>query len=469
MKKRPSRVLEMSLLMCCALSLALAWVACAPQDPSTQEPPDNTADAAPAPDASASPDTPALTDLPTPTPDTDTADAGPTDTTPDATRTGGVTWYKEVLPILQKHCQGCHSEGGIGPFKLMTYEEAKAKAALIKWSVESKRMPPWMPDQTGFPLLDEKRMSDQEIKTVVSWVDGQTPKGDPADAPTDTTKPVQLEWVDTTVGPSQAYLPSKESERDDYHCVVIDPKLTQDRDLIGYQVVPGVKEIVHHVLIYPVDLKEAHAKETAPGKGYPCYGGPGLNPVKGVNRLIGGWAPGTIINTFPKGTGMRLPKGIGLVLQIHYNFDNASSAADLTKLKLQFAKEPIPADNQLLLSSAGARPLNIVAKQNNQSFSRIVNFPPRMLWGVAPHMHALGIRFKVEITTGGQTKTILHIPKWDFNWQQNYLFQTGYQTQPGDKVKITCWFDNPTDKLVTWGESTTDEMCLNYFFTTAHR
>jgi mono/diheme cytochrome c family protein len=449
---------------------ALSMGACQPPEPdcNVQPTPCRTADAGQEavsqPDATTK-DT--LPDAPAPTEKQPETSADNT-SSPEPTTTG-LTWYKNVLPLFQKHCFSCHSQGGIGPFTLTKHEDVKSKLALIKWSVESKRMPPWMPDHTGAPITDVRQMSAQDIATVVKWVDAGGPAGNPKDAPPYNPQPQQLEWVDKTVAPALAHKPAKVGDSDDYHCLVIDPQLKQDRDLIGYEVVPGVKAIVHHVLIYPVDLAAAKAKEQVPGAGYTCYGGPGVPGITGINRLIGGWVPGTTVTVFPKGTGMRLPKGVGLVMQIHYNFDNAPSAKDLTTLRLQFAKEPIPASKQLRMTALSDTGLAIPGNNTEHKESNTITSPKARVWGVLPHMHAMGTKISVTITRKDGTKeTIINIPKWDFNWQQSYFFSNANtpQVEAGDKVTLNCWFKNNTGKTVTWGESTTEEMCLNYFYTT---
>ena len=383
------------------------------------------------------------------------------------------SWHKDIFPIMQLHCVSCHRKGGIGPFELETYEQVKSKASLIKWAVESRRMPPWMPDKTGLSLHGVRSLLDKDIKDIKEWANGGTPQGNAADAPKLNIKPEQLEWVDKTVAPLKAYKPSKQGDSDDYHCLIIDPKITEDRDLIGYEVVPGIKAIVHHVIVYPVVLKDALAKESSPGSGYTCYGGPKVAAPKGINRMIGGWVPGTTVTVFPKGTGMRLPKGVGLVMQIHYNFDQAGSEADLTKLRLQFAKSPVQLQLKIAGVSSNAKNngtgLNIPAgaKMHEENGS-IVGGPAR-LWGVLPHMHALGRKIRVDLEhPDGKKTTLINIPKWDFNWQQTYFFSSdkGFVTQKGSKLRVRCWFDNPGKQAVRWGESTSEEMCLNYIYYT---
>lgn len=434
------------------------------QDSTTLPTESTTADAGAEP--STSPDTQAGEQVATPEqatpPDTPTG----TDGTPELPP-GTLTWYKDILPIVQKRCQGCHTSGGIGPFTLVSYDDVKTKGTLLKWVIETRRMPPWMPDEQCQPVRNSRRLSELERTSILNWIAQKMPEGNPADAPPNKPKPDSLDWVDKTVAPTKSYLPAKQQDRDDYHCVVIDPKLTKDVDLIGYEVIPGARAIVHHVIVHAVDLAKAKANETAPGAGYTCYGGP---KVSG-SVMVGGWVPGTTVTKFPTGTGINLKAGTGFVMQIHYNFDSAKAAADLTSMKLQFSKTPIPLNRRLLIFPVADGTLRVPPQSQGIKASNTVTLPAAgRIWGAIPHMHALGTSIRVDLAdASGKPKACLaHIPKWDFNWQQSYFYSLpqGLVVEKGDRVTITCTYDNPNNNTVTWGESTTDEMCLNYLYAT---
>jgi hypothetical protein len=102
-----------------------------------------------------------------------------------------VTFAKDVAPILQQNCQACHQVGSIGPMSLMTYEEVRPWASLIKRQVVSRNMPPYHYD-TGVGIQELKhdaRLSEEEIRTIALWVDQGAQLGDPADLPEPITFP----------------------------------------------------------------------------------------------------------------------------------------------------------------------------------------------------------------------------------------------------------------------------------------
>ena len=120
-----------------------------------------------------------------------------------------------------------------------------------------------------------------------------------------------LPRVDMVLDPGVDYTP-KSTPTDDYRCLIVDPGLTQDRDVIGYDIVPGVRSQVHHVILYVATKASAQAKDSGEaGPGWTCFGGPGTSSP----RMLGGWVPGSGATLFPAGTGIRLKAGEVLVMQ----------------------------------------------------------------------------------------------------------------------------------------------------------
>lgn len=177
---------------------------------------------------------------------------GPAGSKPDGGSTwvgDAPTWYKNVLPITQNQCATCHTPGGIGPFSLDSYATAKPMAQAMKAATAEKRMPPWMPSaDCGGPFRDERRLTQQQIDTIAAWADLGVLEGNPADAPPPATPLGQLAHVDTSVAMSEPYTPNK-SIGDDYRCFLIDPKLISSKQLTGYDITPGNRAVVHHVIL----------------------------------------------------------------------------------------------------------------------------------------------------------------------------------------------------------------------------
>ncbi len=376
------------------------------------------------------------------------------------------TWSKDVLPVVQQRCQGCHTTGGVAPFSLETYGEAASHAASIASLVESRAMPPWKAADACQPLKDSRRLGDSELSVIVAWARGGTPEGDPSQARPNPTALPSLPWVDAELSMSSPYTPSA-ARPDDYRCFVIDPRLPGERDLIGFDIVPGQRSLVHHVLLYGVARAEAERKDAAEaGPGYTCFGGPGTEGALGT--VYGAWVPGTSATLYPEGTGITMTTDNVIVMQIHYNTSHGGDghsahtiAPDLTTIKLQLAPGRVgkPA---LIFPIAD---LNFTIPPKTSSYTTSVTFPfpgSATLYGMGPHMHTRGR----AITVTADNACLVNVPAWDFNWQQLYQFQTPLALKPGTRLKLSCTWDNASDKVVRWGEGTDDEMCLNYFYLT---
>lgn len=380
---------------------------------------------------------------------------------PGVTKKDGVTYYKDVQPIMQRSCQGCHVSGGVGPFPLTSYDEAFQNSGPVSAAVVGRRMPPWKPADNCQKFQNSRALTQDAIDTIYSWVADGSPAGNPADAPPNMTpNQVKLDWVDSTIMPSGSYTPSA-SVTTDYHCFILDPKLAADRDIIGYEVVPGAKQSVHHVLLYPADAALAQAADAkTPEVGWSCFGGPGIKTAS----TIGGWVPGSPPTKYPTNTGITLPAGQVLVMQVHYdNHHGGAWTPDQTSVRLQFSQTPV-AKRAAILSVQNSTFLLPPGATNYSVVGNLTAPGDGYVYGLLPHAHQLGKRLRVETAD----TCMIDIPAWDFNWQQFYFYENnqGMFVKKGTQLKLTCVYDNPTSSAVTWGESTTDEMCLNYFYTT---
>jgi hypothetical protein len=370
-----------------------------------------------------------------------------------------LTWYRDVLPIVQVQCQECHAAGGVAPFALETYAEARQLHTVMASAVAGRRMPPWMPDESCVSYTGSRRLSQAQIDTLVAWSNAGAPEGNPADAPPPPTRGGGLPWVDATLNASADYTPTS-NPTDDYRCLILDPALSQTRDVIGYDILPGVRAQVHHVILYIAPRTSAQSKDASQaGPGWTCYGGPGV----GSSKMLGGWVPGSGVTRFPTGTGIRLQTSEVLVMQVHYNTAERLPQPDRTVTKLQYSEQPVAKVATFVALGDGT--FSIPPRAEGYSTSNTLNAAANAtVYGVLPHMHTLGKSIRVENTSASQC--YIQIPRWDFHWQQLYFFEQPLRVTSGNTLKLTCTWDNFTDRTVTWGEGTEDEMCLNYFYVT---
>lgn len=383
--------------------------------------------------------------------------------------TGGGTasattfWYKDVLPITQVSCANCHRSGGIGSFPLETFAQAKPMAAAIKSAVVARRMPPWMPDPScGGTFVGDRRLTQSQIDTIARWADEGAPEGNPADAPAPPGPVGQLPRLDTTLTMAETYTPSA-TTTDDYRCFLVDPALTGNRFVTGYDIVPGVAAEVHHVIIYVVDRNAARTRDTnEAGPGWTCFGDSGLQSP----GPIGAWAPGTGAVIYPAGTGIQLTASQGLAMQIHYNTTSTPRVPDQTSVKLMYSPPGASLTQAYLLPLVGdgfAIPPNATGYTYTKNFPNPLRVAPIKVYGLMPHMHTLGKRITIK---GPGDTCLVDIPKWDFHWQQQYFRPQPFTVPVNTEIAMTCSWDNPTTRTIRWGESTSDEMCFAYLYAT---
>jgi hypothetical protein len=381
----------------------------------------------------------------------------------------GTTWYRDVLPVAQTRCFGCHNDEGATPFSMEQFSPTlQALAPVMKSYTETGVMPPWPPSSACNHYAGERLLTDEEKAVFGAWADGGAVEGDPADAPAPLPIEPGLAWVDLTVAMPAPYTPAPPAgETDDHRCFVLDPGLASDETLIGFDVRPGDARVVHHVLLYLVGEKSvgtAEALDAAdPAPGYACPGGTG---VMGA-APIAGWVPGGRANTFPDGTGITVGAGSRLLLQLHYNTASAGPQPDQTAVDLQLARAPVSSPAVI----GGIADPTFVIPPATSGFATSVDKPvpaSARLWGVAPHMHQRGRSIRVDVVRAdGTEECVVDVPAWDFDWQGFYYLATPVEVGPGDTTRLRCTWDNPDAVSVTWGEDTSDEMCLSFFYATS--
>jgi hypothetical protein len=381
------------------------------------------------------------------------------------------TYYRDVEPILQTRCAGCHSADGIAPFAFEMYEDARSRAALVADLVERRVMPPWPPSSRGVPLLHSRALGDEQIRSIVDWARAGAPEGSIADHQERTPEKVAVRH-DLRVDMAETYTPNA-ALSDDYRCYVIDHGRTDTPYLTGYDVVPGTPG-VHHVILFLVQAEAVPALRALdaadPAYGYTCFGGIGVEdagpgPLAPV-RVLGGWAPGSGASPMPAGTGLPIPPGSLMVMQVHYNTAR-STQPDQTHafLELSTGAELSPAlvlalAHQTFSVPPGARDHVVEASAAAGS--------PAILHAVYPHMHLHGTSISVSLARPSGETVLVDIPRWDFHWQGGYVFASPERLSVGDTLKLRCVYDNSSGTVpLRWGEGTADEMCLAFLYFTA--
>lgn len=384
------------------------------------------------------------------------------------------TFHASVEPLLRAHCQTCHRAGGIGPFPLVTYADADSESARISHQVASRGMPPWKAGEDCGQFTNDPSLSNAEIGTIVRWVDGGSPEGDPKDAP-----PPRRFSEGWELGTPDLVLQAPEfvpdfSKGDIYQCLVVPTNLDSNQWISAVEVKPGNRAMVHHALLYVEEgIVSRDLDEAALGPGYPCFGGPRAP----VTDSFGEWAPGMQPRFYPTGVARFLPRKSRIIMQVHYSALFGKVQPDRSEVGVYFAKEPVT--RRLLSNDVRADgPFTIPAGAVSHTLrGRLGPLDSRAeLVAILPHMHLLGRTMQVTASfPDGSKHCLVDVEDWDLRWQRTYFYKTPVVLPAGTMLELSATFDNsyanpnnPNEPLrdVYFGEHTTDEMCMALLFWT---
>ena len=374
------------------------------------------------------------------------------------------TFNKDVAPILFKNCSTCHRPNEVGPFSLLTYADTMKRAKQIAEITEKKIMPPWKPVAGHDVFKNARTLTDKEIAVFKAWAEAGSPEGEAKDLPPQPKYPEG--WhagkPDMILQVGKPFTIPAEGP-DIYVHFVLPLDFKEDKYVKAVQVLPSNRQVAHHgVIILDGSGTARKLAKKHGGDRYPNFGGPGFLPA----GFLPGYAPGqtTRIEESDR-VSIVVKKGVDLVLQMHYH-PIGKEVTDQPQIGLYFTdKKP-------------ERNINIIGMANNDvyfpagasykrtdSFTLPVDFEVGNIWG---HMHMIGREVKVwAVLPDGETKDMLLISDWDFNWQDTYHYQKPFVLPKGTVVKAEWSWENTADnprnphsppKLIKWGEGSTDEM-----------
>ena len=387
----------------------------------------------------------------------------------------GVTFYKDVLPILQKNCQVCHRPGEIGPMAFLTYEGTRPYARAIKTAVTSKKMPPWFADPQYGHFANAKGLTDEEIKTLAAWADQGAREGDAKDKPQPVTFREGWNIRPDVVFQLPKPLKIPAAGTIEYTYVAVSPPFKEDTWVSAGEIRPSDRAHVHHVvaMVRPKGSKwmapaQLGAEPYAPG---PNRQADMLKANKGdfsvlTSEFFVGYVPGMEAQRFDIDQSAKLiPAGADIVLEVHYT-TNGTESADQTKVGLELAPAP---PKRLLMSISAAQPnLNIAPGDPNAEAQATLKFGTAVdLVYMQPHMHLRGKDMRIDAKyPTGQQETLLNVPRYDFNWQIVYYQRQPLRLPAGTELHLTAHWDNSASNrwnpdptaTVHWGDQSWQEM-----------
>lgn len=405
-------------------------------------------------------------------------------------------WHHDVAPILHARCVGCHRQAGVAPFTLEDYAAAASWAELLTQVIVDQTMPPWGAHETDectptLAWVNDMRLSSAEAATILDWIALGTPQGDPAKA-APLPAPLDRSLADPTdilENPAPTVL---EGKADRFVCFSIDTGLDEDAWITAVELLPDNEQVVHHVLIF-LDESGASAELAGPDGSYPCED---LH----LGKLLGSYFPGSAPTELPAGIGVPFAVGARIVLNYHYHPTGSGSDVDQSSLAVRWTHDP-PAYDALIstLGNAttaaggllpgpndpdGVPTFMIPSGASGHTETMQITLPewlPELeLFMLGPHMHDVGVDFRVTVERDGETRCLIHDPHWDSDWQSLYAVDAELGSYPtlagGDLLTLRCTYDNTLDnpavveKLAEFGLDTPinvwlgsaglDEMCM---------
>jgi hypothetical protein len=386
------------------------------------------------------------------------------------------TFYKDVLSILQQHCQSCHRSGEIAPFPLMTYAQTKNWAAAIRVDVEARKMPPWFADPCCGHFLNDPSLMPEQIRVITDWVAAGAPAGNFHDAPPEAhwTQGWNIDSPDQVINmPVPVKLPADGDV--EYTYEIVPTNFTEGKWVRMSELRPSARDHVHHAVVYirpPNSTWLRGAPIGAPFTASTLHDPHLMHEAHfTTSDLLLVYAPGSSPDNWPEGMAKYIPAHSDLIFQMHYT-TNGHAASDQTSLGLVFSKTK-PQQRVLTLQLANEHDTIPIPPNTDNYRVEVHGTLPNnaVLLSFFPHMHLRGKKFEYNIVhSDGSRETLLRV-NYDFYWQLSYRLAAPRFLPAGTKLEAIAWYDNSKNNLhnpdpdspVQWGDQTFNEMMVGFF------
>ncbi len=384
------------------------------------------------------------------------------------------TYYRDVLPLMQRHCQVCHRVGGIAPMGFETYKGTRGYAAAIALATEKRSMPPWFAEKGVGKFANDPSLSEEEITRLAEWAKAGMPEGDAAEAPparkwtgrwTIPAPDVEVKMVQTVKIPASGLV--------DYTYEIVPTHFAEGRWVKQSEILPGLPQNVHHAVVYvrsPDSKWLRHAPVEKPFTASMLRTEQDRAEAMWTDSdILLVYAPGSTPDNWPGGMAKYIPAGSDLVFQMHYT-SSGKAGADETRIGLIFAQEApqkrvltLQLTNDHFVIPPGAPDYRVEARGTLPNEALLLSF--------FPHMHLRGKEFEYNIIHEDKSIEPLLRVNYHFHWQMTYRLAEPRQLKAGTELQALARFDNSRQNMhnpdpdaeVRWGEQTTDEMMVGFF------
>jgi len=364
-----------------------------------------------------------------------------------------VTFYRDVLPILQNRCQECHRQGQLAPTAFSTYRETRPWAKAIREAVLTRTMPPWFADPCCGKFANDRSLTASERDILARWADSGAEQGRESDAPPLKvwTEGWNISKPDTVIEMPRAFrVPASGSV--EYQYFIAPTGFKEDRWVQSVEVRPSGASVVHHAVVY---IRE-----------------PGDMWTRGPTKadILAVYAPGSAPDVYPAGMAKLVKAGSDLVFEIHYT-PSGKAVEDRSKVGMVFAAArpskrvlTLQMDNEKFVIPAGERDFRISV------WGSLPN--DALLLGFFPHMHLRGTAFEyTRLLDSGLPETLLRVKPYDFYWQLYYRLKEPMALKKGTRLNWIATYDNSAANPrnpdpsadVRYGPQSWEEMMVGFF------
>jgi hypothetical protein len=385
------------------------------------------------------------------------------------------TFYKDVLPILQEHCQSCHRPGEIAPMPFVTYKQTRRWAEAIKQAVSAKKMPPWFADPRFGRFANDPSLRRSEIESLAVWADAGAPAGNPHDAPP--PRPWVKGWnipqPDFIIRmPKPVAIPALGDI--EYTYEIVPTGFREGKWVQMSEIQPSSRQYVHHAVVYirPPESKWLHGAPMGVPFTASSLADERLRHEAHTTDadLLLVYAPGSSPDVWPDGLAKFVPRGSDLVFQMHYT-TKGRVGKDQTSVGMVFSKSSpeqrvltLQLTNDHFVIPPGVDDYRVEVHGTLPNDATLLSF--------FPHMHLRGKRFEYNLiqADGRLIKALLRV-NYDFYWQLSYRLAEPLPLKAGTEIQAVAWYDNSRhnphnpdpDASVTWGDQTYEEMMVGFF------
>ena len=399
------------------------------------------------------------------------------------------TFYRDVLPILRRHCEVCHRAAGIAPMSFEHYDQTQPFADAIRIVSQNRSMPPWFAVAGIGRFSNDPSLSGDEIATLAAWAAAKAPAGDRREAPSPSrwAQGWSIPQPDLIVKMVQPVLLPASGDVD-YTYEIVPTHFAENRWVQMAEVLPSARANVHHAVVY-IRPPDSNWLRHAP-VGEPFTAATLRNPEdrNGAHwtdsDILLVYAPGSSPDEWPDSMAKFVPAGSDLIFQVHYT-TNGRTVSDQSSIGLVFSKRPPPQrvltlqlTNDHFVIPPGADNFRVEARGTLPNDATLLSF--------FPHMHLRGKRFEYNIIKRGteehsqgagpncasqkEMETLLRV-NYHFHWQMSYRLAEPLRLKAGTELQAVAWYDNSASnphnpdpaEAVRWGEQTYDEMMIGFF------